>query len=322
MIRFLLSVLFAGSAFSVITFGQANFEGRNKEIYMRNHVKQQLQWSYDYVNGSPGTKGYISQKLTFDMNGNTIEEISYKANGSVTSFVTYTYNEKGKLKSFSRYNGNKEKLTYNQNIEYDDRGNKLIESGYDGVSNFKNNFYYNDNNQLVDIDYTTDKVLTEKRTFVYSGNVTEMTITNGNHSELSKEISTYDVKKNIIEEVKYMQDHVAQKSNYAYDPSGKRIEETKQNYGNFYYRRKYSYDLMGNVLKISEEKPAGIVYDAYVYKYDAIGNVIDERWTKDNTSEYSTKLNKFDVKGLLIESNCYFASYKFSVLYIFTYEFF
>ncbi len=314
-------ILYALFFYYGLSFGQVDFQTKDKEIYKRNKVKQMLQWSYDYVNGNPGTNGYISRKLSFDNKGNTLEEINYKANGNITSVVTYSYDANGNLKSFSRYSGNKEKLTYNQNIEYDDRGNKLVESGYDGISSYKNNFIYNSNNQLIEITYTTDKVLTEKRTLKYSGNMKEMTISNINQSILSKEISTYDVNKNIIEEVKYVQDKISQKSDYSYDPSGKRIEETKQNLGNFLYRRKYSYDGKGNVIKILEEKPEGITYDAYIYKYDNMGNVSEERWTKDNTSEYSTKINKYDANNLLVESNCYFASYKFSVLYIYTYEY-
>ena len=140
----------------------------------------------------------------------------------------------------------------------------MVESGYDGLSSFNNTFTYDASNHLVEIRYTSDKVLSEKRTLQYSGNVTEMIISNANNSILSKEITTFDLKKNILEEVKYIQDNVTQKSNYAYDPAGKRVEETKQNFGNFSYRRKYTYDAKGNVLKISEEKPLGKTYLAYL----------------------------------------------------------
>jgi hypothetical protein len=322
MKRSIFLVLCALFANCGLSFGQVDFQSKDREIYKRNKVKQMLQWSYDYVNGKPVTNGYISRRLSFDNKGNTLEEINYKVNGTITSVVTYSYDDKGNLKSFSRYTGNKEKLTYNQNIEYDSRGNKLTESGYDGVSSYTNAFSYNTDNQLIEITYTTDKVLTEKRTFKYSGNVTEMTISNNNQSIISKEISNYDVNKNIIEEAKYVQDKISQKSDYSYDPSGKRIEETKQNLGNFLYRRTFTYDSKGNVITINEEKPEGVKYDAYIYKYDTFGNATEERWAKDNTSAYSSKINKYDAKSLLIESNCFFASYKFSVMYVYTYEYY
>ncbi len=314
-------VLLILMVYNVLSFSQVDFQAKDKETYRLNKVKQMLQWSYDYADGKPGTNGYISKKLSFDSRGNTIEEINYKSNGSITSYITYSYSEKGNLKSFSRYSGNKEKLNYNQNIEYDDKGNKVIESGYDGLSTYLNTFKYDINNMLTEINYTSDKVLTEKRSFIYSGNTTEMTVSNINQSILSKEISTYDLNKNLVEEVKYVQDKLAQKADYSYDPSGKRIEETKQKAGNFLYRRKYTYDTKGNVLKITEEKPEGSLFDAYIYKYDNKGNVTEERWTKDNTSEYSYKINEYDENNLLKKSNCYFASYKFSVLYVYTYEY-
>src|SRR5208337_1524218 len=147
MIRLLLLVLYAGFVYGV-SFGQANFETREKEIYKHNKVKHKLQWSYDYVNGNPAAKGYVSQITTFDMNGNTIDETSYKSNGAITSVVAYTYDEKGIMKSFSRYSGNKEKLTYNQIIVTDNQGNKIVESGFDGLSKFTNNFSYDTGNHL------------------------------------------------------------------------------------------------------------------------------------------------------------------------------
>ncbi|HEX2935170.1 MAG TPA: hypothetical protein VHO72_07435, partial [Bacteroidales bacterium] len=61
---------------------------------------------------------------------------------------------------------------------------------------------------------------------------------------------------------------------------------------------------------------------AFEYKYDAKGNVTQERWTKSADAEYSKKEHKYDANNLLTESDCYFASYKFSVLYKFSYQYF
>lgn len=315
------SVLFLSLLTVQFSFGQANFESREKEVFAKNKVKRQIQWSYDYVNGKPGTKSYKSASNTYDANGNLTEEINYKSDGTITSVVTYTYDAKGNKTSFSRFKGNKEKLTYNQQITYDALGNKITESGFDGVSKFNNTFTYDSKNKLIEIKYTTDKVLSEKRSIQYEGNTTVMLINNAYNSTLSRELTTFDAKKNVIEEVKYIQDNVTQKANYTYDKDGNKVEETKQNYGNFAYRRKHSYDEKGNIVKITEEKPAGHIYIAYEYKYDSRGNVTEERWAKDNSGEYSVKAHVYDARNLLLESNCYFASYKFSVLYKYTYEF-
>lgn len=320
MRRLFLLVLLIGQI--VQGYGQANFETKDRQRIAKNKVKKQVQWSYDYVNDKPNTKGYIGASTTFDKNGNITEVINYKADGKVTSVLTYTYDNNNNKTFYSRFKGNKETLTYKQTIVYDAKGNKISETGFDGVSNFANTFIYDANNKLSQIKYTTDNAVTEKRIFKYTGNNSEMTVVSPTNTILSKEINVYDGKKNILEEVKYIQDNITQKYNYSYDPAGKKVEETKQHFGNFAYKRVYTYDGGGNILKITEEKPANKIYTAFEYKYDAAGNVIEEKWVKENFTDYSKKTHKYDAKGLETESDCYFASYKFSVLYKYTYEFF
>ncbi len=320
MKRLFLLVLIFGQIAQL--YGQANFDVKDCERIAKNKVKKQLQISYDYVNGKPSTKGYTGASTTFDKNGNIIEVLNYKSDGTITSVSMYTYDVYKNKTSYSRYKGNKETLTYKQTLTYDVKGNKTSEKGFDGVSTFANSFLYDSNNKLTEIKYTTDNSLTEKRMFKYVGNTTEMTVVSPTNTIISKEINNFDGKKNILEEVKYIQDNVIQKYNYSYDGTGKRIEETKQRFGNFAYKRNFTYDKMGNILKITEEKPNVKPYVSFEYKYDAAGNVIEERWVKENLTDYSKKTHKYDSKGIEMESDCYFASYKFSVLYKFTYEFF
>jgi serralysin len=314
----LILILFSSTLIRVT--GQDNFDAKDRERISRNKVKKQLQWSYDYEKGKPGTKSYKSAATTYDKNGNIIEVINYKSNGEITSVLTYTYDAKGSKTSYSRFKGNKAELTYNQNIRYDAKGNKILESGFDGVSKFLNTFTYDGNGKLTEIKYTTDSALTEKRIIRNKGNAIELTILNAANTIISKEITTYDGKKNILEEVKYIQDNVTQKNIYSYDPKGQKVEETKEHFGKLAYRRKYTYDAGGNLLQTTEEKEGVKSFISSSYKYDPKGNVLEEKWTKDSTSEYSKKSHKYDAKGLLVESDCYLASYKFAVLYKFTYE--
>jgi hypothetical protein len=300
--------------------GQADFEDKDRERTFRNKVKQQIQWEYDYENGAPGTKGYKCSSTTFDKNGNAIEVINYDIKGAVTSVLTYTFDAKNNKTSYSRYKGNKEVLSYNQNITYDSKGNKITESGFDGVSRYSNTFTYDAGGKVLEIQYTTDKVLTEKRLFKHSGKTTEMTIVNPSNVMLSKEISIVDSKNNVLEETKYIQNNLTQKNNYAYDPSGKKIEETKEHLGNLAYRKKYTYNPQGMIVEISEERTGVKPFIAYQYKYDAKGNLLEEKWTKDPAKDNSKKNHKYDAKGLLIETNAYMSTYKLSVLYKYSYE--
>lgn len=301
-------------------FGQADFETKDRERVSKNRVKKQIQWEYDYVNGTLSTKGYKCSATTFDKSGNPIEIINYDAKGAITSVVVYTYDAKNNKTSYSRFKGNKEQLSYSQSIKYDDKGNKIVESGFDGASTFNNTFTYGANGKVSEIKYTTDKVLSEKRAFKYIGNSTEMSILSPANVLLSKEISILDSKNNVLEETKYVQNNVAQKSNYAYDPSGKKLEESKENLGTLVYRRKFTYSPTGNLVQISEEKGGVKPFISYLYKYDPKGNPVEIKWTKEAGKEYSKKSNQYDAKDLLIETEFYNATYKLNVLYKYTYE--
>jgi YD repeat-containing protein len=301
-------------------FSQGNFEAKDQERMSKNKIKTQTQWSYDYENGKPSAKGYMSSQTTFDANGNITQIINYKTTGTIASIVLYSYDSKGNKTSYSRYKGNKEELTYKQSLIYDAKGRKIGESGFDGMSNFLNTFVYDGSGKLLEIKYTTEKILNERRVFKYNNNKAELTILSPTNTMLSKEITTYDDKKNIIEEVKYVQENASQKSNYQYNQAGKKIEETKTNFGNLSYHKKYQYDNQGNLLQIMAFTPEEKSYTESEYKYDPKGNVIEERWTKDATSDYSKKVHKYDSKDLLKETDSYSASYKFSVLYKYTYQ--
>jgi len=301
-------------------FGQADFESKDRERISKNKIKQQTQWEYDYINGSPSTKGYRFATTFYDKKGNVIKVVNYDSKDSITSVLKYSYDNNNNRTSYSRFKGNEKQLTYNKSIRYDAKNNKIAESGFDGASVFNNTFTYDTNGKVLEIKYTTDKTLSEKRTFKYSGTTTEMSIVSPSNVVLSREISILDNKNNVLEETKYIQNNVAQKSNYTYDPTGKKVEEIKENLGTLAYRRKFTYSSTGSLVSISEEKPGVKPLITYQYKYDAKGSVVDEKWVKDAGKEYSTKSHKYDVKDLLVETEFYNASLKLNITFRFTYE--
>jgi len=314
---YIVALLFANL---IQIFGQTDIETRDRERISKNKIKRQIQWEYDYENGAPSKKGYKCSATTFDKNGNAVEIINYDAKGAITSVLAYSFDSKNNKTSYSRFKGNRDQLSYNQTIKYNEKGNKIVESGFDGASTFNNTFAYDANGKVSEIKYTTDKLLSEKRVFKYTGNVTEMSIINPSNVVLSREISILDNKNNVLEETKYIQNNVAQKSNYTYDPTGKKLEEIKQNLGTLAYRRKFTYSPTGSLIQISEEKDGVKPFISYQYNYDAKGNVIEVKWTKDPGKDYSKKEHKYDAKGLLSETEFFNATYKLDVLYKFTYE--
>jgi len=304
---------------TVVAIGQDNLEKKEKARMATNHIKKQTQWAYDYVDGKASATGYISCVTSYDKKGNATEIINYKADGKITSILNYTYDSAGNKTSYTRFQGNRERLTYSQKIQYDSKGNKLNESGFDGSSNYSNNFIYI-NGRLSEIRYTSDNLLSEKRSFKYSGSNTEIAIINANNSEIAKEVNLYDSKKNLIEEARYANKDITQKKQYQYDPKGQVVEETKERYGNFSYKKKYSYDKDGNLLQIEDISSDGKSIISNNYKYDNKENILEERWRKENSTDDSFKKYVYNEKGLYTSMDCYFSSYKFNVLYKFTYE--
>jgi serralysin len=317
MKNFLLLVIFALS--TSLVWGQNSLEQKEKARMSGNNVKKQTQWAYDYVSGKPVSNGYISCMTSFDKAGNTTEIINYKTDGKITSILNYTYDSKGNKTSYTRYQGNREKLTYSQKISYDSNNNKLSETGFDGSGNYSNAFSYV-NGKLSSIKYTTDNLVTEKRSFKYNGTQTEISIYSPDDKIIAKEVNIYDVKNNLIEEARYANKDVTQKKQYQYDPKGLVVEETKHQFGNLAYKKKYTYDNKGNLMQVEDIKPDGKSAVTNTYAYDSKGNILEERWRKDSGSEESFKKYTYNEKGLYTAMDCFFASYKFSVLYKFTYE--
>lgn len=313
---FLIALIFVSSA---IVYGQDNLEKKEKSRMAANKVKKQMQWSYDYVNGQPSPNGYVSCVTLYDKSGNATEIVNYKADGKITSILNYTYDASGNKTSYMRYKGNREKLTYSQKIQYDAQGLKTTETGYDGASNFKNDFFYT-NGKLSEIKYTNDNMLSEIRSFVYTGSQTEINILNAEKQVIAKEINIFDTKKNLIEEARFANKDLTQKKQYQYDPKGQVVEETKHQFGNLSYKKKYTYDNMGNLLQVEDLKPDGKSVITNNYSYDARGNVLEEKWRKENSNEDSFKKYVYNDKDLYTSIDCYFSSYKFYVLYKFTYE--
>lgn len=304
---------------AISSFAQGNLEEMEKKRMASNKVKKQTQWSYDYMNGKPSDKGYISCVTSYDTNGNITEIVNYKSDGKITSILNYTYNAKGNKTSYTRYQGNREKMTYSQKLFYDPKGNKISETGYDGSSNFKNSFVYT-NGKLSEIKYTTDEILTERRVFTYKGTQTDVVIYTPDNQVAAKEQDIFDTKHNLIEESRYANQNITQKKQYEYDEKGNVLEETKHQYGNFAYKKKYTYNANGYLTQVEDVKTDGKSTVINIYSYDSKGNIMEEKWRKDPTSDFSYKKYTYNDKNLYTSMDCFFSSYKFQVLYKFTYE--
>jgi YD repeat-containing protein len=316
---------------SIITFflivvqawGQPAFELKEKERIASNKVKSQTQWGHDYVSGKPKTAGYKTTHTLYDRNGNVLQVINYKSNGDVSSVLQYQYDTQGRRTEYVRFKGNKEEMTYSQFTAYDTKGNKISEWGFDGVSNYSNGFTLDGQGRTSEIKYHTDKILTEKREFKYGNQETTVHVTRPDGAITSRIQIKYTESGQVIEEARYLPDNtLVSKVSYKYDKNGNVLEESKYQYGRFQHRTRNIYDNSSNILEILKEDSAGESVVTNQYIYDNKGNLIEEKWYKENSNEYSSKKYDYDAKNLLKEMDCYFASYKFSILYKYVYEFY
>jgi hypothetical protein len=316
-----LTLLFLLVGNLALVFGQANFEVKERERALKNKVMRQVQLSHDVENGKVATKGYVSKITSYDRNGNAIEIIEMEKSGSIARITNFSFDTRNNQTEFSSYKGNKEKLNYSLKRTFDANNNKKTEMEYNGSNYITKTFVYDASGKLSEIKYLTDNVLSEKRLFKNLGGKTEMSIVNIANTVTAKETTIFDGKNNVVEESKYLQDNETQKSNYSYDDAGKKLEEQQLKLGILVYKRKYTY-IKNEITQIIEERSNIKPYLAYAYKYDENGNVTEEKWTKDPEIGYSRKAHTYDTRGLLVETNYFNASYNFSVVYKYNYNFF
>jgi len=302
---------------------QENFEAKEKQWIRENHIKTRTQNDHSYVNGKPASKGYTSSVTTYDQNGNIVEEVNYRRNGDVLYVNTYKYDSQGNRIEYVKYDGNREKINYKQSFIFDGKGNKLIETGYNGADHYKNTYKYDGQGNLREINYYVDDKLDEQRLLRRDGNLTEIKIYDGQGAFKFTLLNRYDNRKNLIEELKNeVNNTTSRKVNYDYDQQANLSEEVKYLYGNFTYKMTYKYDKNNNLLEVQEEKPGAEPYLLKKYTYTPEGTLTREQWRPDAGKKFSVKEYTYDSSGKVTTIDCFFASYNFKVLYKFKYDYF
>lgn len=306
-------------SFGITLHSQVVFEDLEKVWIKKNGIQTKEQWDYAYVNDAPGQKSYKSSFIKYDTNGNVVEETNYRATGQILAVSTYRYDKAGNRLEYIKYKGDKQDVSYKQEFIYDSKNNKLMESGFNGVEDYKNSYRYDGLGNLVEIKYFVNGNLDEKRILEKNANVTLIKVYNFEDKFLYTITNTYDTDGNLLEEVKTEKDVEARKTNYEYDHEQNLNEEVKYFYGNFTYRQKFVYLAGGKLMEVMEEKPDVPIYALKKYQYNPAGRLVGEEWRTDPSKEFSSKEYRYSPNGLLEEADCYFSSYKFKVRYKYKY---
>ena len=177
-IFFIFWGLFFVNAFSQVEIDV--FQEQMQKFVKTNNIKSKTVWNHTFKGGRPVEDGYRNTRLSFDRNGNLIEEVKYNSDGKAFLIETYEYNHQNLNTSYVRVDGNDNKVIFRRVYRYDKEGNRLLEMGFDGVVNYKNQYIYK-NNSLSAIFYYTGISSKgnhqQKRIFEYSnGDNTHRTV--------------------------------------------------------------------------------------------------------------------------------------------------
>ena len=321
---FLASLCFALS-FSVM--GQNIDQEKERQRIADSGIKQATQWTHRYTGDKLNPKGSKTSVTQYDKNGNAIEIQNFRSNGSVSSRMLYKYNDANQRIEYAMYQDpdrQKLKLTYKQTIHYDKDGIKTQEAIFDGATGYRINYKYYPNGKLNEIVKMDMRGKVEERwVYAYKDNVHEISIFKPDKVLSSRMIKKTDANENLISDIRL-------------DSKGNEFKKTEQEFDandNLIFKTEYFSEKLGNsieykynndnrVVEVIKHFPDGSKFTQSQYDYDERGSLIEERWSENKSQEFSHKQSRFSDKGNVIETDSYFAPYRYRVLYKYTYEFY
>ncbi len=324
MYRHLKNIILAFlSFFPLILCAQSHFEKFSKDLNRQNKIKSITEWSHPYQGNSPVVKGTRNAVARYDRNGNLTEEISYNARGEETRKLSYRYDTKGNRTEYSVFEAKFNRITYSQFANYDNAGNRLAEWGFDGLGNYRNTYSLDKDGKILEISFTTQNRLSEKRIFKHAAQETEITILNQGTIPSGKILLKYDRNNRLTEESETdTQGNILRKVTYTYNPVGQMIQETRFRGSNFAYSNNHRYNSRGQISEIEKEESSTGPVVIHKYSYDSSGRLAEEQWYSENAKDYSSRKYQYDNKNNITSMDSYFVSYKFRVLYKYTFEYY
>jgi hypothetical protein len=310
-----------------LTYSQGKPEDKERLRIANSKVSKSFQWTYKYTKGVINQKGYITTESKYDEKGNVIEVINYKSTGQISSKLLYKYdsnNNKIEYQKFEKKDKPDIELTYKQSFTYDDKGNKKIENGFDGISAYKIVYNYLPDGKVKDVTkYSVNNSISEKWESTYDKNTQVIKVLKlGTNLDYTLERKT-DSRDNIIEEIrKDSKGKEIVKTTAEFDANNNLITNAE------YYSTKlskkfiYKYNDINQLIEIDLVNPDGSKTLSRIYKYDDKGNVLEEKWYDGVPNDMSSKNYKYNEKLNPAEIESYYSDYKYKVLYKYTYEYY
>lgn len=325
MKRILLIIL--SSILSLSVSAQTRSELVSREKIAKNKIASVSQWTHKFVKDKVDSKGTVTVVTKYDKNGNPVEVLNYKPDGNVSSRHEYKYDKQNRKTEYNQFQvpmgGSQVKLSFKQTFSYDEKGNKKVELGYDGKTQYRITFsYYDDSKQKEIVKYGAANSIEEKWSFEHKGNVTTVIVYKPVGKVEKKIIRKYDANSNLIDEASFngLEKELG-RTTFEFDSQG--LMKSKSEYYGGSLRASYSYiyDKENQLIEVYQTNQAGekILFSAY--RYDSNGNMLEEKWFDGQPGDYSKRNFKLDNQGNVNEVEAYYSDYNYKVVYKYTYKF-
>jgi len=314
--------ILAGLLVFMLASPQSGDDKRSTKIISRNHIKNQTNWDYTFRGSKMDKTGVKTSVTLFDNIGNVSRVTTFNPKGAIINIEKFKYDSHGNKTEYSRYPGSLDtQAAYQKLSKYNDKNLVTEETGYDGVEHFTNVYKYDDSDNLVEIRYMKNNVLSEKRAFSKNGNTTSVAIFNATGVLTSKLMLRYDDHENLVEETAYgVNQSELEKKTYNYDNNKNLKEEAKYKLDKITLRTFYNYDASGNLIEISEENPGSAKYIKKSYSYDASNNLIQIKWRRKSNEEFNQVTYAYAENGLCQSSETWYPATKYKVRTKYIYE--
>ena len=315
------------SLFSFTISAQTKNEEQERLRIAESNIKSVTQWTHRYTKGEPNKNGYKTTETQYDKNGNPVEIVNYRSNGEISSRLLYKYNNDNLRTEYIMYQKiNKPELevSYKQSIHYNSKGLKNVEVIFDGATGYRVTYDYFPNDKIKEIvKYGVGNKVDERWAYSYDGNNQQIEIYSPDKVLNAIVNKKFDSNANLIEEQRLAADgKELKKVTYRYDAKGREVESSEFFSGKFTKKMEYVYNSTDLLVEVIQLSPDGTKFTQAKYNYDAKGNLLEERWSEGQQDEYSHKQSTYDREGKLVETDQYFAPYRYRVLYKYSYEYY
>ena len=320
-----LVVLFLGFSYSLL--GQTLDEEKERKHIAESGIKSVTQWTHRFTGNTLNETGYKTSVTLYDKNGNAIEVLNYRSNGTISSRLLYKLSESNQRIEYSMYQDPERKelkLSYKQSIYYDKDGKKTQEVIFDGTTGYRITYdYYSDGNLKEIVKWDARNKVDERWVYVYKDNITEISTFKPDMVLSSRMIKQNDANGNLISDIRLdNKGNELKKVEQEFDAKGNLTLKSEYFSGKLGSKFEYNYNNEGKVSEVVKHFPDGTKFTQSQYKYDKSGSLIEEKWSENKSQEFSHKQSTFSDKGNVVETDSYFAPYRYRVLYKYTYEFY